>query len=173
MESLASKWPGRCKRCGVSFPKDTPILWSKETGATHVSAEACAEAMTTPPPGLRGPQPEQMEDVLRVKALLLSHHWTFAKTMAAIPHWYTLRKNWAVDDDFVWVIEYIRRVGYEQYFGRKVYMYYALGEYEYWDCGGGVYEPDAKTGYYLLSGINRAVRKVTAPLFEDAPCALL
>lgn len=172
METMASKWPGRCKRCGVSFPTGTPIVWSKETGATHVTDDACAEAMIHPPPGLRGPQPEQPEDVLRAEYLLLSHPWKFARTMASIPHWYTLRKQWDVDDDFVWIIEHIRRVGYEQQFGRKVYTYYALGEHEYWDCGGDLYEMNAKTGYYLLCGINRAVRKVREPrLFEEPSCA--
>lgn len=48
METMASKWPGRCKRCGVSFPTGTPIVWSKETGATHVTDDACSEAIIHP-----------------------------------------------------------------------------------------------------------------------------
>jgi hypothetical protein len=49
-------------------------------------------------------------------------------------------------------VEYIRRVGYEQFFIGRVWIYYDIGEMQYWDCGGPVEK---------VAGINRAVKKPT------------
>jgi hypothetical protein len=48
----------------------------------------------------------------RLAALLESAEWRFARTMPQNPHWYTLRKTWALDEDFVWAVEQIRLRGY-------------------------------------------------------------
>ena len=47
-----------------------------------------------------------------VALLLAAHPWTVARTMAANPHWYSLRKNWACDEDFVFVVQFIPCWGY-------------------------------------------------------------
>ncbi len=52
---------------------------------------------------------------------LLSQEWVFAKTMPANPHWYTLRKTWADDGDFVRAVEAIRAHGYRVNYGRSTY----------------------------------------------------
>ena len=99
---------------------------------------------------LRGPQPERPEDRERVTQLLLSHPWKVAKTMPKIPPEYTLRRLWLNDGDFIWTTEYIRHVGYQEPFAGRTWIYYDVGEHQYWDCGG----PVADVGL-----INRAVKK--------------
>jgi hypothetical protein len=49
--------------------------------------------------------------------LLESQTWTFAKTMPTNPHWYTLRRNWASQQDFVDVVLFIREHGVVEKFG--------------------------------------------------------
>jgi hypothetical protein len=61
-----------------------------------------------------------------------------------------LRRTWDNDEDFIWCVEYIRRVGYQQRFIGRTWVYYDAGEFQYWDCGGPV------SGVGL---INRAVRR--------------
>jgi hypothetical protein len=63
-----------------------------------------------------------------------------------------LRCTWDNDEDFVWCVEYVRRVGYQERFIGRVWTYLDAGDFQYWDCGG----PVADVGL-----INRAVRKVT------------
>ncbi len=155
MVVVAAKWSGKCRVCGGALPPGTQIEWTRETGARHVTAEACAGALANPPlldPLLSAPQPQTPEDFEWLKRLLLAQTWKVAKTMPKIPHSYTLRKHWEVDEDFVWCIEHIRAVGYQQRFGGRTYIYANVDELCYWDCGGPV------SGVGL---INRAVRKVT------------
>ena len=162
MVTMAAKWKGKCKNCGVVIPPGTAMDWTKEGGARHVTVDACAEALANPPapdPPLRGPQPQRPEDFEKLKRLLLAHTWKVASTMPKIPHAYTLRKNWKVDEEFVWCIEHIRAVGYQARFGARVYTYADVDEHQYWDCGGGLMEIEARTGYFLLCGINRALLK--------------
>ena len=89
---------------------------------------------------------------MMVVELLLAHPWKSAtsKRYEKLPHQYTLRKQWANDEEFLWCVEYIRRVGYEKHFIGRVWIYYDIGEHQYWDCGG----PVAGVGL-----INRAVRR--------------
>jgi hypothetical protein len=153
MVVMAAKWRGTCRVCGGVLPQGSQIEWTKETGARHVSADACAEALANSPTGptLRGPGTELPEDRKRIAALLLGHPWKSAtsKRYKKLPHQYTLRKQWADDSAFVWCVEYIRQAGYEKYFIGRVWIYYDIGEHQYWDCGG----PVANVGL-----INRAVR---------------
>lgn len=77
--------------------------------------------------------------------------WKFAKTMAHIPHEYTVRE-WApwYAHEFDAAVEFIRREGYPAKFFRRTYIYYDLNEHQYWwACN--------KEGVPIL--INRAVRK--------------
>ncbi len=152
---MLSKWAGRCKRCGVVILPGTQIDWTKDGGARHLTAEECEAALLSPPvePDLRGPQPELAEERARVEQLLLSHVWKFASSprYAKLPHWYTLRRTWDNEEDFIWTVEYIRRVGYQERFIGRVWTYLDAGDFQHWDCGG----PVADVGL-----INRAVRKV-------------
>jgi hypothetical protein len=74
--------------------------------------------------------------------------YSFAKSMANIPHSYTLRTAWKNTDDFYKCAELIRKHGYEEKFFNKTYTYYNVGDYKYWTMG----EPIEKT---IL--INRAL----------------
>jgi hypothetical protein len=151
MVTMLAKWPGRCRRCGKPIMTGTPMDWVKGNGATHATPEDCEKAAATAPP-LRGPQPEDPEERMNAVELLLAHPWKSAtsKRYEKLPHQYTLRKQWANDSDFIWVASHIRKVGYEKYFLGRVWIYYDIGEYQYWDCGG----PVAGVGL-----INRAVRR--------------
>lgn len=119
-----------------------------------MTAEECEAALLSPPvePALRGPRPELPEERARVERLLLSHPWKAAtsKAYAKLPHEYSLRRLWSHDEEFAWCVEYIRRVGYQERFIGRVWIYYDIGEHQYWDCGGPV------SGVGL---INRAVRR--------------
>jgi hypothetical protein len=105
---------------------------------------------------MRGPQPEDPADRTRITALLLAHPWKAATSARYrhLPHEYTLRRQWACSEDFVWCVEHMRRVGYEQYFIGRVWTYYDIGEHQYWTMGSPVTET-------LL--INRAVRREPTP----------
>jgi 2-polyprenyl-3-methyl-5-hydroxy-6-metoxy-1,4-benzoquinol methylase len=79
-------------------------------------------------------------DFWQVGRLLLVQDWIFAKTMPHNPHWYTLRKRWAADADFVRVVEAIRAHGYtEWYYGRPYTMLNANG-HKYWTMGAPISE---------------------------------
>ena len=71
---------------------------------------------------------------------IVNHYtWTFAKSMASIPHWYIVRKK-CDEDEFEWVVRFIRKKGYKKKFFRKVFTYYNLDGYQYWTMGAPVKE---------------------------------
>lgn len=158
MVTMLAKWRGRCRMCGMAIVQGTLMEWTRENGATHVSPEACAEAVTNPPvePVLRGPQPELPEDRARAVHLLLSHPWKAAtsKAYAKLPHEYSLRRLWPHDEEFAWCVEYIGRVGYQERFIGRVWTYLDVcsdaGWHQYWTMGAPVPETTL---------INRAVRR--------------
>lgn len=82
-----------------------------------------------------GEQTAPPEVVRRLGDLLLANDYRFAKTMPENPHWYTLRKTWKRDEDFVEAVELIRRYGYtELYYGRP-YTMFNLNGMKYWTMG--------------------------------------
>ncbi len=87
------------------------------------------------------PADEQRAVLARLQDLLESQEWRFAKTMASNPHWYTLRNTWANDDDFIWVVEHIRALGYRAKWtspksGKSTwYIQIDLGPFFYWSLG--------------------------------------
>ena len=60
-----------------------------------------------------------------------SHKWTFAKTMAEIPHEWLFIKS-CKRQDFFDFLQYIRENGYPQKFFSKTFTYMNVGEYKYW-----------------------------------------
>lgn len=93
-----------------------------------------------------------MTDFERVSALLAAQTWTFAKTMPHNPHEYSVRKNWANDDDFVFVVQYIRDNGYTGQFEGRTYTYLNVNGYFYWTMGASINKAD---GSPLTIIINR------------------
>jgi hypothetical protein len=152
MVTMAARWPGKCKRCGNPIATGAPINWNGRGNATHLTETDCASAPATLPP-LRGPQSEDPEERMMIVDLLLTHPWKSAtsKRYEKLPHQYTLRKQWADDEAFLWCVSHVRKVGYEKFFIGRIWVYYDIGPDCYWDCGG----PVANVGL-----INRAVRKV-------------
>lgn len=74
-----------------------------------------------------------MEDLKRVQKFIDDNEWIFAKTMAYIPHWYCLRKNYKDHEEFAWFVDYIRKNSKEGRFGNRTYQYFYLNGYKYWD----------------------------------------
>ena len=67
--------------------------------------------------------------------LLDNSNWTFAKSMPAKPHEYTLRKNWINSEKFEDVVQFIRIHGIEKKFFKVSYIYYIYNGYQYWTMG--------------------------------------
>jgi hypothetical protein len=75
-------------------------------------------------------------DENRARKYIESVHWIFAKTMPHVPHWYTLRKKApAMEGEFVWFVEAIRRAGYKERWGKYMNTYYDLDGWKYWTMG--------------------------------------
>jgi hypothetical protein len=53
--------------------------------------------------------------------------------------WYTLRRTWENDGDFVFVVEFLRKYGYVERFPDPVkgwpYIQFNVGEHKYWTMG--------------------------------------
>ena len=152
---MSAKWAVKCRTCGRAILPGMQMDWEKGHGARHPTEAECAVAPAEAPKRnlvLRGPQPESSSDRERAERLLLSHPWKSAtsKRYEKLPHQYTLRKQWADDEDFIWCVEYIGRVGYQVRFIGRVWTYYDVDEYQYWTMGSPVPETTL---------INRAVRR--------------
>ena len=63
------------------------------------------------------------------------NNFRFAKTMPDAPHWYTLRKTWENDEEFVTCVQFIRDHGNVEYFWGKPYTKLEHGGYKYWSMG--------------------------------------
>jgi len=63
--------------------------------------------------------------------LELETTFTFAKSMANIPHSWICRKYYT-DDIFLAAMNFINENGYKEKFYNKEYTYYNIGEYKYW-----------------------------------------
>tara|TARA_B110000003_G_C16164221_1_gene344880 strand:- start:136 stop:414 length:279 start_codon:yes stop_codon:yes gene_type:complete len=57
--------------------------------------------------------------------------FTFAKTMANIPHSWICRKDYE-DVKFLKVMSFIKNNGYSEKFYNKEYVYYNINQYKYW-----------------------------------------
>ena len=85
-----------------------------------------------------------------VIAFINAHEWRFAKSMPKMPHWYVVREQCRNDEEFCNVVMHIRKHGYPKRFWSKTYIYYAVGEYEYWTMGNPLWDTTI---------INRAIIK--------------
>ncbi len=64
-----------------------------------------------------------------------SSEFQFAKTMADMPHEYTLRKKAASDERFAEAVQFIRDNGFRRRFFSKMYTCFRLGDHVYWTMG--------------------------------------
>ncbi len=81
------------------------------------------------------PEEERRAQIERLAGLLENAEWRFAKTMASNPHFYTLRKTWTRDEDFIWAVEQIRLRGYRQKFQGNWYTQLDVNDHFYWTMG--------------------------------------
>ena len=86
----------------------------------------------------------------QIEAYIAANEWTFAKTMARIPHEYNLKEKSTDPEMFERFVMFIRRNGYEGRFFRRTYIYFDVGQYQYWTMG----DP-----LHTTTLINRAIRK--------------
>jgi len=125
----------------------------------------------------------EWEEFERIGQLLESQKWIFAKTMPQNPHCYTLRERWGNDEDFAWVVSYIREHGYVGRFGKTRYTYLDVNNHYYWTMGakldrtilinrkpltrGGVYDKIADK--YVELFLNEDSRKENKRVFQHIP----
>ncbi len=72
------------------------------------------------------------------------HRFHFARSMTSTPHSYTRRREWASGDwgdgslgdlDFVWAARFVQTHGEPRRFYSSIYLYYDLGDHQYWTMG--------------------------------------
>ncbi|MCI2230245.1 hypothetical protein MC378_13790 [Polaribacter sp. MSW13] len=69
-----------------------------------------------------------------VGQILEKSKWIFAKTMAKTnPHWYTLRKNFGNNEQFLHIVAHIRFYGIAEIFEGVLYRVFYYNGYKYWD----------------------------------------
>jgi hypothetical protein len=73
-----------------------------------------------------------------VDRLLSVQPYKFAKTMASIPHSYTLKESWADKALFDLIVQFIRDNGVKEKFFSKTYIYYYANGYKYWTMGNSI-----------------------------------
>lgn len=66
-----------------------------------------------------------------IKPFIDSCTWTFAKTMARIPHEYIVREK-VKAEDFDRLAEFIKNNSVPEKFFKKTYYYSYIGSYKYW-----------------------------------------
>lgn len=78
------------------------------------------------------------EDILRAEKFIDAQNWTFAKTMAEMPHEYIVLDKVQVGwrREFQWFIEAIKYFGVSQKYGRSSYKYLEIDGYKYWAMPG-------------------------------------
>ena len=67
---------------------------------------------------------------------LETKRWYFAKTMAGIPHYYTLRAEWGDEQDFENVVHIIRKRGVVEQWRHYNHSYAYLSGFKYWSMNG-------------------------------------
>ena len=80
--------------------------------------------------------------------------WRFAKTMSDHPHEYTVRWNRPdLDEEFYVFATFIRDHGYTEYFYKKPFVFFNIGEYKFWTYGDPIHKkgvvPDKKNTFIL------------------------
>ncbi len=70
-----------------------------------------------------------------IKAFIARERWTFAKSMPTNPHEYVVRKQVAVEADFVRFALHIREHGYRMKFKGWLYTCFDVDGFRYWTMG--------------------------------------
>jgi len=96
------------------------------------------------------------EDWARLDGLLRDAIWRDAVTYASTnPHCYSVRRTWTRDEDFVWTVELIRRVGERERFpdgpGGRFYDILRRGDRKIWVMGWPINWPNGKPCTTILN----------------------
>lgn len=83
-----------------------------------------------------------------LESALREQQWTFAKTMASMPHEYVLQDRWVGSLPFALAVEWLNAFGISKQWMKRTYTYFYANGYRYWAM------PAIKPGTFL---INRAV----------------
>ena len=67
--------------------------------------------------------------------MCIRDRYYFAKTMPDNPHWYTLRREWASDEEFVYAAAKCQEYGVTTRWWNRAYRQLALNGYYYWTVG--------------------------------------
>jgi len=70
-----------------------------------------------------------------VTMILWKTQFTFAKTMASIPHEWSEKNEWHSEKLFKDIVVYIRNNGVKEKFHKKEFTYLYLNGYKYWTMG--------------------------------------
>jgi hypothetical protein len=76
----------------------------------------------------------------RLRKLLESAEYQFAKTMPKTPHWYTLKQTWKKEEEFLQAVLGVRHYGKAEDWYSRTFTYFYAGEYKYWTMGNDVSE---------------------------------
>ncbi len=90
---------------------------------------------------------EPVDKRVMLAGALREQVWTFAKTMASMPHDYVHQDKWTGSIPFEAAKEWIAQLGVPRRFMQQTYTYFRANGYRYWAM------PAIKPGTYL---INRA-----------------
>lgn len=71
----------------------------------------------------------------KIREILESREWTFAKSMPLTPHFYIKRKDFQNEQIFEDMAAFIQRNGVPKKFFKTTYIYLFLGKYKYWTMG--------------------------------------
>ena len=64
--------------------------------------------------------------------ILQNAHWTFARTMPYLPHWYILEKKWEDKEEFAAMVQAVNRLGVKERFGKREFIYFYADDFKYW-----------------------------------------
>lgn len=73
--------------------------------------------------------------ISQITEFIDKNEWRFAKTMAEIPHAYCLREKCNDANMFERFVMHIRKNGYKKSFFNKTYIYFDVGQFQYWTMG--------------------------------------
>jgi hypothetical protein len=134
--------------------------WNNQPQRTYAERKAARQMCEDAAAAVlaRGPIVPPADELARVQWFLETAAWRFARSMPQNPHWYTLRKTWENDDDFVTVVLFIRKYGYVERFPDPVkgwpYITMDIAGFHYWSMGCPIGDKDTYT-YWDTILINR------------------
>ena len=79
---------------------------------------------------------DKLKNLDEFRELVRSNKWQFAKTMPQNPHWYTLRKTWVREEEFIQFTQYIRDNGSLEWFWGMSYRKLICDGFKYWSSVG-------------------------------------